>query len=94
MQYGKVSMTIKRINHITKQDEAKHDKNPQEMDEGQVDILPKWDMLHLGCYNSPLQEDLIPRSRTERTPDIQNGGDHAPRWLLGRNGVTTSLSGI
>ena len=20
------------------------------MDEGQVDILPKWDMLHLGCY--------------------------------------------
>ena len=96
MQYGKVSMTMKIINHLTKQDEAKHDKNPQELDEGQVDILPNWDMIHLGCYNSPpLQEDLVPRSRTERTPDIRNGGDpRAPRWLLGRNGVTTSLSGI
>ena len=52
--------------------------------------------LHPGCYNTPpLQEDLIPRSRTERTPDIRNGGDpRAPRWLLGRNGVRTSLSGI
>ena len=52
--------------------------------------------LHPGCYNTPpLQEDLVPRSRTERTPDIRNGGDpRAPRWLLGRNGVTTSLSGI
>ena len=49
-----------------------------------------------GRHNTPpLQEDLIPRSRTERTPDIRNGGDpRAPRWLLGRNGVTTSLSGI
>ena len=26
MQYGKESMTMKRIKHITKQDEAKHDK--------------------------------------------------------------------
>ena len=51
MQYGKVSMTMKRVNHITKQDEAKHDKKPQELEEGQVDILPNWDMLHLGCYN-------------------------------------------
>ena len=52
--------------------------------------------LQSGCYNTtPLQEDLVPRSRTERNPDIRNGGDpHAPRWLLGRNGVTTSLSGI
>ena len=52
--------------------------------------------LHPGCYNTPpLQEDLVLRSRTERTPDIRNGGDpRAPRWLLGRNGVTTSLSGI
>ena len=53
MQYGKVSMTMKRKKHLTKQDEAKHDKNPQELDEGQVDILPNWDMLHLGGYNSP-----------------------------------------
>ena len=69
---------------------------PTRIGSGQVDILPNWDMLHLGCYNSPpLQEDLVPRSRTERTPDIWNGGDpRAPRWLLGRNGVTTSLSGI
>ena len=96
MQYGKVSMTMKIINHLTKQDEAKHDKNPQELDEGQVDTLRNCDMIHLGCYNSPpLQEDLVPRSRTERTPDIRNGGDpRAIRWLLGRNGVTTSLSGI
>ena len=47
--------------------------------------------LDPGCYNTPpLQEDLVLRSRTERTPDIQNGGDpRAPRWLLGRNGETT-----
>ena len=52
--------------------------------------------LHPGCYNTPpLQEDLVPRSRSERTLDIRNGGDpRAPRWLLDRNGVTTSLSGI
>ena len=53
-------------------------------------------MLHPGRYNSPpLQEDLVPRSRTERTPDIRNGGDpRAPRWLLGWNGLTTSVLGI
>ena len=52
--------------------------------------------LHPGCYNTPpLQEDLVPRSRTERTPDIRNGdGPRVPRWLPGRNGATTSLSGI
>ena len=56
----------------------------------------KYGKLHPGCYNTPpLQEDLVPRSRTERTPDIRNGGGpRLPRWLLGRNGVTTSLSGI
>ena len=56
-----------------------------------MDILPNMEVLHLGCYNTPpLQEDLAPISRTERTPDIQNGGGpRVPRWLLGRNGVTT-----
>ena len=56
----------------------------------------KYGKLYPGCYNTPpLQEDLVLRSRTERTPDIRNGGDpRAPMWLLGRNGVTTSLSGI
>src|SRR3954464_4568327 len=53
--------------------------------------------LHLGRYNTPpLRKDLVPRSRTERkTPDIRNGGGpRVPRWLLGLNDVTTSLSGI
>ena len=28
--------------------------------------------LHVGCYHTPpLREDLVPRSRTERTPDIR-----------------------
>ena len=56
----------------------------------------KYGKLHPGCYNTPpLREDLIPRSRTERTPDIQNGGGpRVPMWLPGRNGATTSLSGI
>ena len=36
----------------------------------------KYGMLHPGRYNSPpRQKDLVPRSRTERTPDIRNGGD-------------------
>ena len=56
----------------------------------------KYGKLHTGRYNTPpLLEDLVPRSRTERTPDIQNGdGPRVPRWILGRNGATTSLSGI
>ena len=56
----------------------------------------KYGEIHAGCYNTPpLREDLVPRSRTERTPDIRNGdGPRVPRWLLGRNGATTSLSGI
>src|SRR3954469_21147172 len=56
----------------------------------------KYGKLHPGCYNTPpLREDLVPRSRTERTPDTRNvGGPRAPRWLLGLNGVTISLSGI
>lgn len=34
--------------------------------------------FHPGCYNTPpLREDLVPRSRTERTPDIRNGGCRA-----------------
>ena len=58
----------------------------------------KWQELELqlwnvtsGNYNSPpLQEDLDPRSRSERITDIRNRDDpRAPRWLLGRNGVTT-----
>ena len=67
MQYGKVSMTMKRIKHITKQDEAKHDKKPQELDEGQVDILPNWDMLHLGCYTFALP---IPINQTPKLTEI------------------------
>ena len=36
-----------------------------------------------------LQEDLDPRSRTERTLDIQNGGDpRAPKWPIYGNDVT------
>ena len=32
--------------------------------------------IHLGRYNTPpLRKDLAPRSRTERTPGTQNGGD-------------------
>ena len=69
---------------------------PLGIDDEQDGYMPNWEKLHMGCYNTPpLQEDLVPRSRTERTPDIRNGGDpRAPRCLLGRNGVTTSLSGI
>ena len=68
-------------------------KPHMELMKNKMNILPKWEVLHLGCYNSPpLQEDLVPRSRTERTLDIRNGGDpRAPRWLIGQNGVTTSL---
>ena len=34
----------------------------------------KYGKLHPGCYNTPpLREDLVPRSRIERTPDIRNG---------------------
>ena len=56
----------------------------------------KYGKLHAGCYNTPpLREDLVPRSRTETTPDIRNGdGPRVPRWLPSRNGATTSLSGI
>ena len=37
----------------------------------------KYGKLHSwGITNSPtLQKDLAPRSKTERTPEIQNGGD-------------------
>ena len=36
----------------------------------------KYGKLHLGRYNTPpLRKDLVPRSRTERTPGTQNGGD-------------------
>ena len=35
----------------------------------------KW-KVYLGRYNTPpLRKDLVPRSRTERTPGTQNGGD-------------------
>ena len=52
-----------------------------------------WQVTLWGITNSPtLQKDLAPRSRTERTLWIQNGGDpRVPKWPLYRNGVTTTL---
>ena len=63
------------------QNETHKEENHLVLNMTRLDTSPNVEVLHLGCYNSPpLQEDLVPRSRTKRTLDIQNGGDpHAPK---------------
>ena len=78
------------------QNEIHKEENHLVLNMTRLDTSPNMEVLHLGCHNSPpLQEYLVLRSRTERTPDIRNGdGPRVPRWLFGQNGATTSLSGI
>ena len=92
---GKRKMTS---NDKTMQWETKQTQNETHKEENhfilnmtRLDTYTNMEVLHLGCYNTPpLRKDLVPRSRTGKTPGTQNGGDpRVPRWLHGRNDVTT-----